>query len=164
MTIHLSFRRSALASATALVAVLGAAGFVPTAQAQAPSTEAKSAPTPEVTDATDAATKSATTWLQLTDGGKYVESWDAASKGFQGAVPRSDWATQIAAVRAPMGVPTARTLKSAKLTRELPNAPPGDYVVIQFDTAFEKRPGSVETVVAVRDPDQAWRVTGYFVK
>jgi hypothetical protein len=132
--------------------------------AQTAATDAKSAPTPQVTEATDAATKSATTWLRQVDGGKYPESWDQASKGFRDEVARNDWTAALTSLRTPLGTPTTRTLKSAQLTRELPNAPPGEYVVIQFDTAFEKKPGSVETVVAVRDADRAWRVTGYFIK
>ena len=47
---------------------------------------------------------------------------------------------------------------------ELPGAPDGRYVVIQFDTAFENKASSVETVTPMADPDGAWRVAGYFIK
>ena len=35
--------------------------------------------------------------LELVDDGKYGESWDAASKLFQGGVTRAEWAEKVAA-------------------------------------------------------------------
>ncbi|HXF81037.1 MAG TPA: DUF4019 domain-containing protein, partial [Usitatibacter sp.] len=57
----------------------------------------------------------------------------------------------------------ARKVRSARYTRELPNAPAGEYVVIQYDTRFERVPHAVETVTPMKDPDGTWRVSGYFV-
>ncbi|WP_158218774.1 DUF4019 domain-containing protein [Roseateles aquatilis] len=157
MTINASLRAAALAGAIAATVSLA-----PPALAQAGGN--KSVPTMQTVEASDAATKAATAWLQLTDAGKYPESWNQASKDFRGAISSSDWAAALTSVRTPLGAPTARVLKSADFKRDLPNAPPGEYVILQFDTAFEKRLGAVETVVAARDPDGAWRVSGYFIK
>lgn len=153
-----------LSAAWAAALALAIALPVSAQTTQPPAADARSTPTPQVTEATDAATKSATAWLRQIDGGKYPESWDQASKSFRDEVARNDWNAALTSLRTPLGAPTTRTLESAQLTRELPNAPPGEYVVIQFDTAFEKKPASVETVVAIRDPDRNWRVTGYFIK
>jgi hypothetical protein len=46
----------------------------------------------------------------------------------------------------------------------LPGAPPGEYVVIVYASAFENRPAAQETVNPMRDKDGVWRVSGYFVK
>lgn len=124
----------------------------------------KAAPSPAVTNATDAGTTEATRWLGLIDGGQYGNGWTEAATSFRAAVGQPDWIQSLNQVRRPLGAATTRTLKSAALTHQLPNMPAGDYVIIQFDTAFEQHPKAVETVVVQRDTDQAWRVTGYFIK
>lgn len=46
----------------------------------------------------------------------------------------------------------------------LPGAPDGEYVVIQFETSFEKKKSSLETVTPMKEKDGAWRVSGYYIK
>lgn len=106
----------------------------------------------------------AKSWLALTDGGKYGESWDNASSLFKGAVSKADWEKAVKSVRSPLGAVKARKVKSATFTRTLPGAPDGEYVVIQFETQFENKAAAIETVTPMRDKDGAWRVSGYFIK
>jgi uncharacterized protein DUF4019 len=115
-------------------------------------------------DAEKAAESSAQSWLALVDGGKYGESWDAAAALFKGAMPRSQWEAALEKVRQPLGKTVSRRLRGAKYMTELPNAPKGEYVVIQFDTAFENRAGAVETITPMKDKDGSWRVSGYFIR
>jgi len=110
------------------------------------------------------AQKSAEAWLALTDSGKYAESWDQAASMFKSAVTREQWIDALKQVRAPLGKVESRTLKSATYTKSLPNAPAGEYVVIQYSTSFENRKDLVETVTPVLDKDGQWRVSGYFIK
>jgi len=42
-------------------------------------------------------------------------------------------------IRERAGKLVSRKLSSAEYTKELPGAPEGEYVVLQFDCAFEKR-------------------------
>jgi Protein of unknown function (DUF4019) len=58
----------------------------------------------------------------------------------------------------------SRKLKSANSTKAPPGAPDGEYVVIQFDTSFETKRNSVETIVPMLDKDGKWRTSGYFIK
>ncbi len=111
-----------------------------------------------------AAQSAAQSWLATVDDGKYGESWDAAAALFQGAVSRSQWEAALEKARRPLGKVESRKLRSAKFTTELPNAPKGEYVVIQFGTDFEHKPGAVETVTPMKDPDGTWRVSGYFIR
>jgi opacity protein-like surface antigen len=111
----------------------------------------------------DAAQKAATTWLALVDAGKYGESWQGAAEAFKQAVTQAQWQGALEKVRAPLGKVVSRKLKSAKFTRELPGAPAGEYVVIQYDTDFKKN-GATETVTPMKDKDGVWRVSGYFIK
>lgn len=106
----------------------------------------------------------ATAWLALLDGGQYQQTYDTASPAFRQQVPASAWLTQIKQIRGQLGKTTSRTLTSAQATTTLPNAPKGEYVVLKYKTAFEKRPSSIETVVMSKAPDGKWHVGGYFIK
>jgi len=112
----------------------------------------------------DLAQTSAQTWLALTDAGKYPESWTEASAYFKAAVTQSKWADALTAVRSPLGKVLSRKLKSATYTKTIPGAPDGEYVVIQYDTSFENKKESVETVTPMLDKDGKWRVSGYYIK
>jgi hypothetical protein len=57
-----------------------------------------------------------------------------------------------------------RTIKSTEYATSLPGAPDGHYVIIQYETAFEKKQSAVETVTPMKDSDGQWRVSGYFIK
>lgn len=126
--------------------------------------------TPEVTPApplvldTSPAMRVAENWLGLIDTGRYGQSWDEGSSLFRESVPKLEWEKALDRARGPLGVTNARRLRSAIYTRSLPGAPEGEYVVIQFDTRFEGRPLSTETVTPMRDKDGQWRVAGYDIK
>lgn len=115
-------------------------------------------------DSSTLAQKSADSWLSLVDGGRYAESWQAAAAFFRNAMPADKWGEAAKAARAPFGPVKSRSIKSATSAKTLPGAPDGDYVVFQFDTAFEKKSAAVETVTAVRESDGTWRVVGYFIR
>jgi hypothetical protein len=112
----------------------------------------------------DAAQAAAEKWLKLVDEGKYGDSWEQAAKLFKGAVTQEQWKQAASGVRAPLGKVVSRKVKSRDYTQKVPGAPDGQYVVIQFDTVFEKKSAAVETVTPMLDPDGAWRVSGYFIR
>jgi hypothetical protein len=112
----------------------------------------------------DAAQASAESWLKLADAGDFAGSWDQAAKVFKGAVKQADWVQMAGSVRTPLGKLVSRKLKSREYKEQLPGAPDGKYVVIQYDTVFENKAGAVETIIPMADPDGAWRVSGYFIR
>jgi hypothetical protein len=103
-------------------------------------------------------------WLKLVDAAEYEDSWDEAAELFQGAVTKKGWKQAAAGVRQPLGKLVSRKVKSRTYAESLPGAPDGKYVVIQFDTVFEKKATGVETVTPMLDPDGVWRVSGYYVR
>ena len=109
------------------------------------------------------AQEAATRWLESVDGGAYGASWDQASASFQKALTREAWEKALVGARTPLGRAGARKVRSVTVARNLPNAPPGEYVVIQYETQFELRP-AVEAVTPMREPDGRWRVSGYFIR
>lgn len=54
----------------------------------------------------------------------------------------------------------ARKLLSASFQSKLPNAPPGEYVVLQYQTQADGSKTVVETVTPMKDKDGSWRVSG----
>ena len=103
-------------------------------------------------------------WLALVDDGKYGESWEEAAGLFKGAVSRQDWEKSLNGVRVPLGKVVSRKLTAKQYSTSLPGAPDGEYVVLQFETAFEKKGKAVETVTPMKDPDGTWRVSGYYIR
>lgn len=106
----------------------------------------------------------ATAWLAQLDAGNYPATWTSGASAFQAAISQENWLQALQQVRTPLGAVKTRTLKSAQFTQSLPNAPKGEYVVIQYDTTFASKPGAVETVTPMRDQDGSWKVSGYFVR
>jgi hypothetical protein len=102
-------------------------------------------------------------WLALIDQGRYGASWEEASPMFQEAMSRHRWETTLPGARDPLGMPISRKMRQAHYTKALPNAPPGEYVVIQFDTRFEQRPLGTEIVTPMKVGDR-WRVSGYIIR
>jgi Protein of unknown function (DUF4019) len=111
-----------------------------------------------------AASAAATSWLSLTDGGKYAESWQEASTSFKSAVKQEQWEQMAATVRKPLGAVVSRKLKAAKYQTALPGAPDGEYVIAQFEAAFANKASAVETVTLALDKDGKWRTAGYYIK
>lgn len=113
---------------------------------------------------TDNGIAAAKAWLAVVDAGRYGDSWEQACAYFRNAVPKQQWEQQAAGVRGPLGKVLSRELDSAEYTTKLPGAPDGEYVVIQYKTKFENKASAIETVTPMRDPDGAFRVSGYYIR
>jgi len=113
---------------------------------------------------TDQAVAAAKTWLGLVDTKQYKESWAEAAPFFKERVKEEEWGKMIASVRGPFGDLKSRELIGAQYTNALPGAPDGEYVVIQFQTSFQKKAESVETITPMKDGQGVWRVSGYYIK
>ena len=111
-----------------------------------------------------AAVPVAEAWLKLVDGGDYGASWREAASLFKNAVTEAKWKEAAGAARKPLGKVLSRRVKSTTFAKELPGAPDGSYVVIQFETSFENKKSAIETITPMLDKDGRWRVSGYFVK
>ena len=111
-----------------------------------------------------AAEKATEAWLALVDSGKYAESWDQAAGLFKKQVTKEQWEKAIDAARSPLGKLGSRKLTSAQYSKTLPGAPDGEYVVIQFQSAFANKKSAIETLAPMKDKDGQWRVSGYYIK
>lgn len=111
-----------------------------------------------------AAISAAEAWLAFMDGGEYASTYTEASALFKNAMTQEDWVARVQPLRESMGVIKERTLAGKQYATELPGAPAGEYVVLQFTTKFQEGVDRVEVVSTMRDEDGAFRVAGYFVQ
>ncbi|AJF00663.1 hypothetical protein SG18_02335 [Pandoraea apista] len=110
------------------------------------------------------ALEAANLWLGLTDINRGKQSWEQAAPVFQRSTSADDWAQSLQAARLPLGKVKSRKTADAVFTRTIPGQPDGEYVVIQYDTAFEKKADAHEMVTMVLGIDNRWRVAGYLVR
>ena len=103
-------------------------------------------------------------WLKLVDSGNYAQSWDDTGNVLKANVAREQWQELLARNRAPLGAVISRKLKSAEYTTQLPGAPEGQYVVLQYESGFEHKNSAIETVTPTLDKDGTWRVCLYTVQ
>ena len=111
-----------------------------------------------------AAREGAESWLALVDDGQYAESWDEAASMFKDKVARAKWETMLAAGRKPLGELKSRSFASAHYTTEMPGAPDGEYVILQYKASYANKKSATETITPMLDKDGKWRVSGYFIR
>jgi hypothetical protein len=112
----------------------------------------------------EAAAAAAQAWLALIDDGRYSEGWKQASAIVQGAATEQSFANSMETFRKPLGDLVSRKLKSAEHMTEMPGAPDGQYVLMQFETSFANKKSAIETVTFMQEKDGQWRAAGYFIK
>jgi hypothetical protein len=118
----------------------------------------------EHADEKQAALRSAEKWLEIVDEGKYGESWDEAASIFRKVLSQELWLQKVTAVRPGYGKVLERNLQTQNYRTVVPGAPEGEYVIIQFQTTFENKASTVETITPYKEKDGTWRVSGYFIK
>ena len=126
--------------------------------------ETNGTPDVEVNDdtATEEAVLAANQWLALIDSNEYDRSWQATASILQDAISSEKWEIALNGVLPAYGKINSRELISATPMKELPGAPKGEYVVIQFKSSFEFKDG-IETITPMKE-DGVWKVSGYFIK
>lgn len=156
-----------------------AAGFVafaPAAFAQAPSPAAPpAAPTasppptspqgeqPTLRDdreAIDAGMK----WLALIDSGRAGAAWELSSRQLQSTVTRAKFIAAMRDARKPLGKLEERTAERFARSHQLPGAPDGDYVIIEYTARFPKGKKLQEQLVWSIEEGEIWRVAGYYYR
>ena len=112
----------------------------------------------------DAAQRAAEQWLALVDGAQYAASWEQAASVFKTAITAAQWEQASSRARQPFGPFKSRKVTSRKFSTTLPGAPDGQYVVVVFESAFDRKAAAIETAVMTLDTDGAWRVSGSFIR
>ena len=104
-------------------------------------------------------------WVKLVDEGHADESSRQAAAAFKSVRPIGAWSFTVERLRHVLGPLTSRTFKSSTSTDELPTGQRGKFVVVRFDSVFERQLGTTfETIATVQEADGQWRVIWYDVK
>ncbi len=155
--------RGALVVAVAMAAGLHVGAQVSAPSAPPPTPAAPPAPVEQDLDVKPAMA-AAEAWLASVDAGRFGESWERGAATFRQAVTRADWEKALVAARGALGGLVARKLVAATYSRQVPGAPAGEYVVIQYQARYENRPLAIETVTPMREADGRWKVAGYYIR
>jgi hypothetical protein len=102
-------------------------------------------------------------WLKIVDSGEYAASWQKTDSFFKSQLPQANWDAALKQMRTPLGVVVSRTELSSKEYSALPGVPDGDYLVIQFQTDFQHKKSSTETLTMSKSSGN-WLPVGYFIK
>ncbi len=116
----------------------------------------------EAADRTDEAREAAEEWLALFDDGDIEATWEEASSYFQQQVDQEDWVRQAEAGKQQTGELDGRTFADINFADELPQAPEGEYMILNYNTQYAQV-DVVETVI-LRLEDDVWRVIGFFAQ
>jgi Protein of unknown function (DUF4019) len=103
-------------------------------------------------------------WLATVDSGNFGASYDQAGELFRGNTPREQWQAGLEGSRRSVGPLAERSLKSVLVTKDLPNAPAGKYVVTTFETKFQAPQPMWEILTTYLNPNGQWKVVGYQIK
>lgn len=153
-----------MAMLTVPALLLGAAGTLQAQDDEAGADAAEmAADTVDEAAAIAAAEEAALAWLELVDAGDYEASWEQAAPALRDAVTSQQWIAALGQAHGSLAPFGERERISAQYTTELPNAPAGEYVVLQYRTAVAGDRTVVETVVPM-SVDGEWKVSGYFVR
>jgi len=111
------------------------------------------------------AQRAAREWLATTDKVDAVASYNAAGAKFKEAVSVDRWTEALQKARTPLGALDQRTIFETTFDNKLPDGgPEGEYALVMYRTAFEKKTDSVETITLEREKDGVWRVIGYYIR
>ncbi len=112
----------------------------------------------------EAAQRAAEPWLEAIDRGDALASHALAAAVFRAAVTPDQWLDSLVRVQQSLGRAVSRTLRSSRFATELPGAPDGEYVLLEYATEFEHKKNGTETVVMMREPSGEWRLSGYWIR
>lgn len=104
----------------------------------------------------------AESFLAQCDKGQYAAAYAASSGIIRKAVKAEQFKNSLAAVRGSLGKVVSRKLASATEATTLPGVPEGHYVVLSYNTRFEKR-AAIETITPCLEGG-SWKVSGYYIK
>ena len=110
----------------------------------------------------DAARESVDAWFALLDARNYAEAYDATGSIFREEVTAEEFRSSMEERQDILGAVESRTLGSTQRLSTVPDAPPGDYFVFEFDGVYELRPNARERVTAMSESD-GWPIVGIYI-
>ena len=111
-------------------------------------------------DQIDEALAASKTWVALIDAGQYDESYAFGCGAMHDKVPQDRWEEVLKALRIPWGPVVSRKQISHVYKPNGYEGTEGEFLIITYDTSFQKLSPATETVV-LKWEDGKWRGAGY---
>jgi hypothetical protein len=111
----------------------------------------------------DSALAAAKAWTAQIDAGKYDESYLFGCEAMHDKVAQDRWSDVLRALRAPWGKVLSRQQVSHVYQPNGYMGTEGEFMVITYDTGFEKLSPAMEVIV-LKWEDGKWRGAGYNAK
>ena len=102
-------------------------------------------------------------FLDMLDQGKYAESWQSSAQLMQGKIAQKEWVEKLTKARTLSGDMVARERKSASYSTEAQDSPDGEYILLTYESSFQKA-SEVTEYVTVALEEGRWKVAGYFME
>jgi hypothetical protein len=100
------------------------------------------------------------TWVGLIDNGRYDDSYASACGAMHDKIPQDRWNIILKTLRQPWGPVVNRQQLSHVYKPNGFEGSEGEFLVITYDSTFQKQDGITEVVV-LRWEDGQWRGAGY---
>lgn len=110
-----------------------------------------------------APTADAKVFVEWLDTGNPATAWQQLTPLAQVIKNQERWQNLHLALRSSYGRLLQRTVRGVTLQQRYPMLPDGRYAIVQFDTVFQNKPATIETVVLVLDADGNWLVHDYIL-
>ncbi|HEV2274291.1 MAG TPA: DUF4019 domain-containing protein [Acidobacteriaceae bacterium] len=124
--------------------------------------QAARAPDPHASEEL-AAQRQALGFLQYLDQGRYPDSYAYTSRLIRAKLSQAQFGQEVQKARASLGAKQTRKLLNASYATSLPDAPSGQYVVLQYNTDFANKSNAVETLTLSFE-NGYWWVAGWYVR
>jgi hypothetical protein len=97
------------------------------------------------------------------DQGRYAQSWEKGGFLFRQTVSQDDWVKALKLIRQPLGKAMSRKLQERRMIKDPYNLLKGQFMVVEYDTSFEKAPEGRELLILRSGSDGVWHVASYEV-
>jgi hypothetical protein len=99
-------------------------------------------------------------WVSQIDAGHYEDSYSSGSGALHDKVPEDRWSAVLRAIRNPWGPVVSRTQTSHVYKPDGYEGTEGEFLVITYDTSFQKL-SSAKEIVVLKWEDGKWLGAGY---
>lgn len=103
-------------------------------------------------------------WLTNVNKEDYASAWRSASDYFRGTITLQRWLEEMQGYRKPLGQCLDRSKPSFRHEKELDSVPDGKYIIVEYESRFEKKKKATETIVTNAGLDGHLEIYGYRVK
>ena len=110
----------------------------------------------------EASQQAAEEWLAYIDEGDIAQSYENAAQLLKDQITQEQWEQRVGDVEGQLGELQSRTFTTAQAFPAPPDAPPGEYVAVQYAADYASM--AVQESVVLAKEDGTWKTAGYLVR